>query len=150
MHPEEDASGNGSLMRLSPVPAALHQNPAAAIEAASLQSRITHSSPLCVDSCTLATAYMIGFYHSEAETAKARKEAILNPDFTPFTDGTPIPLKDDRLKDLHKRHPYKDRNVDDVETSGFVLATLESALWALWHGNTFEEVSSQGLLQSQC
>jgi ADP-ribosyl-[dinitrogen reductase] hydrolase len=140
MHPERDASGNGSLMRLSPVPAALHRNPAAAIETASLQSRITHSSPLCVDSCVLATAYMIGFYHAEASTANERKQAVLNPDFTPFTDGTPIPLESDELKDLHKWHAYKGKDESDIDTSGFVLSTIEAALWALWHGNTFEEV----------
>lgn len=139
IHPEEESSGNGSLMRLSPVPAALHRRPAEAIEAASLQSRITHSSPLCIDSCVLAAAYMIGFYHAEADTAKARKDAVLNPEFTPFADGTPIPLKDQRLKYLHRRHSYKELTKADIDTSGFVLATLQAALWALWHGNTFEE-----------
>ncbi|QRW19438.1 ADP-ribosylglycohydrolase [Rhizoctonia solani] len=139
MNPEIEASGNGSLMRLSPVPAALHRDPFLAIQTASLQSKITHSSPLCVDSCVLATAYMIGFYHAEANTAKERKQVVLNPDFTPFSDGTPIPLESPELMDLHKQHRYKERIVADVETSGYVLHTLEAALWALWHSDTFEE-----------
>lgn len=140
MNPEESASGNGSLMRLSPVPAALHRDPPAAIETALLRSRVTHSSQLCLDACTLATAYIIGFYHAEATTAKERKEVVLNPAFTPFADGRPIPLNEERIKDLHEHHPYKNQSKDDIVTSGFVLATLQSALWALWHGNTFEEV----------
>ncbi|CAE6521913.1 unnamed protein product [Rhizoctonia solani] len=139
MSPEIEASGNGSLMRLSPVPAALHRNPSLAFKTASLQSKITHSSPLCVDSCVLATAYMIGFYHAEANTATKRKQTVLNPDFTPFSDGTPIPLESAELRDLHKRHAYKEKKVADIDTSGYVLATLEAALWALWHSDTFEE-----------
>ncbi|KAF8708295.1 ADP-ribosylglycohydrolase, partial [Rhizoctonia solani] len=139
MNPEIEASGNGSLMRLSPVPAALHRDPFLAIQTASLQSKITHSSPLCVDSCVLATAYMIGFYHAEANTTKERKQVVLNPNFTPFSDGTPIPLESPELMDLHKQHRYKERIGADVETSGYVLHTLEAALWALWHSDTFEE-----------
>ncbi|CAE6399214.1 unnamed protein product [Rhizoctonia solani] len=139
MNPEIECSGNGSLMRLSPVPAALHRDPPLAIKTASLQSKITHASPLCVDSCILATAYMIGFYHAEANTAKERKQVVLSPDFTPFSDGTPIPLESAELRDLHKRQLYKEKNVVDIETSGYVLATLEAALWALWHSDTFEE-----------
>ncbi|CAE6353367.1 unnamed protein product [Rhizoctonia solani] len=139
MNPEIESSGNGSLMRLSPVPAALHRNPSLAIKTASLQSKITHASPLCVDSCVLATAYIIGFYHAEASTARERKQVILNSDFTPFSDGQPIPLESAELRDLHKHHSYKKKNVVDIETSGYVLATLEAALWALWHSDTFEE-----------
>ncbi|KEP53687.1 ADP-ribosylglycohydrolase [Rhizoctonia solani 123E] len=139
MNPEIECSGNGSLMRLSPVPAALHRDPPLAMKTASLQSKITHASPLCVDSCILATAYMIGFYHAEANTAKERKQVVLSPDFTPFSDGTPIPLESAELRDLHKRQLYKEKNVVNIETSGYVLATLEAALWALWHSDTFEE-----------
>ncbi|KAH7339404.1 ADP-ribosylation/Crystallin J1 [Rhizoctonia solani] len=139
MNPEIKASGNGSLMRLSPVPAALHQKPSLAIETASLQSKVTHASPLCVDSCVLATAYMIGFYHAEANTPKERKQVVLSPDFTPFSDGTPIHLESAELIGLHKWHSYKERDVAEVDTRGYVLATLEAALWALWHSDTFEE-----------
>ncbi|KAF8609101.1 ADP-ribosylglycohydrolase [Ceratobasidium sp. AG-I] len=132
-------SGNGSLMRLSPVPAALHHDPAIAIAAASLQSRVTHASPLCVDSCVLATAYMIGFYHAKGESAKERKQAVLSSDFTPFADGSQILLVTSELKAIHELHAYKDKNASDISTDGFVLSTLEAALWALWHGNSFEE-----------
>jgi ADP-ribosyl-[dinitrogen reductase] hydrolase len=139
MNPEIVQSGNGSLMRLSPVPAALHRNPAAAIATASLQSRVTHSSPLCIDSCVLTTAYMIGFYHAKGN-AKERKQMVLNPEFTPFTDGSPIPLVSERIKEVHEQQLYKERETSDVATDGFVVSTLEAALWALWRGSTFEEV----------
>ncbi|KAG8706039.1 hypothetical protein FRC09_002607 [Ceratobasidium sp. 395] len=139
MNPEIVNSGNGSLMRLSPVPAALHHNPAKAIATAKLQSKVTHSSPLCLDACVLATAYMIGFYHAKGN-ARERKQAVLNPDFTPFADGSPIPLVTERVQELHEQGTYKNREVSEVMTDGFVLSTLEAALWALWRGNTFEEV----------
>ncbi|QRW05194.1 ADP-ribosylglycohydrolase [Ceratobasidium sp. AG-Ba] len=131
-------------MRLSPVPAALHQDPMKAIETASLQSKVTHSSPLCVDACVLATAYMIGFYHAKGN-ARERKQAILNPLFTPFADGSPIPLTTQEVRGIHSLGLYKNRTVSDVRTDGFVISTFEAALWALWKGSTFEEVTSPHL-----
>ncbi|QRV76288.1 ADP-ribosylglycohydrolase [Ceratobasidium sp. AG-Ba] len=138
MNPQVVNSGNGSLMRLSPVPAALHQDPMKAIETASLQSKVTHSSPLCVDACVLATAYMIGFYHAKGN-ARERKQAILNPLFTPFADGSPIPLTTQEVRGIHSLGLYKNRTASDVRTDGFVISTFEAALWALWKGSTFEE-----------
>ncbi|KAG8748520.1 hypothetical protein FRC10_003653 [Ceratobasidium sp. 414] len=138
MNPQAVNSGNGSLMRLSPVPAALHHNLAKAIATASLQSRVTHSSPFCIDACVLATVYMIGFYRAEGN-ARERKRAVLNPEFTPFADGSPIPLVTKRVRELHEEGLYKNREESEVKTDGFVLSTLEAALWALWRGNTFEE-----------
>ncbi|KAG8682953.1 hypothetical protein FRC08_014611 [Ceratobasidium sp. 394] len=138
MNPQIINSGNGSLMRLSPVPASLHHNPAKAIATASLQSRVTHSSPLCIDACILATAYMVGFYHAKGN-ARERKRAVLNPEFTPFADGSRIPLVTEEVQELHGEGLYKNRDVSEVMTDGFVLSTLEAALWALWRGDTFEE-----------
>ncbi|KAG9125628.1 hypothetical protein FRC07_006842, partial [Ceratobasidium sp. 392] len=142
-------SGNGSLMRLSPVPAALHRDPAKAIVTASLQSRVTHSSPLCVDACILATAYMIGFYHAKGN-ARERKQTVLNPDFTPFADGSPIRLVTEQVRELHEKGSYKNRQKSEVMTDGFVISTLEAGLWALWRGNTFEEVFTGRLTSFRC
>lgn len=136
-NPQIVNSGNGSLMRLSPVPAALHREPFKAIATASLQSKVTHSSPLCIDACVLATAYTIGLYHAKGN-ARERKEAVLNPDFTPFPDGAPIPLMTEEVRDV-ARGNYKNRSVADVKSDGYVISTLEAALWALWQGSTFEE-----------
>jgi ADP-ribosyl-[dinitrogen reductase] hydrolase len=92
---------------------------------------------------------MIGFYHAEAKTAKERKQAVLNPDFTPFSDGTPIPLESPELTNIHKQQSYKEKKVAEIDTSGYVLATLEAALWALWHSETFEEVGREFLLDQE-
>ena len=67
---------------------------------------------------------------------------MLSSDFTPFADGSQIPLASSELRAIHELHMYKDKKASDISTDGFVLSTLEAALWALWHGNSFEEVSA--------
>lgn len=44
-------SGNGSIMRLGPVPMLLHAHPELAIQVSGESSRTTHASRACVDSC---------------------------------------------------------------------------------------------------
>ena len=45
------SAGNGSLMRLAPVPLVFYQNPKVALEASADSSRITHAVKPAVDAC---------------------------------------------------------------------------------------------------
>jgi ADP-ribosylglycohydrolase len=51
----EKCSGNGSLMRISPVGLMLWREPEAAKQVAREQSRITHPATACMDACALYT-----------------------------------------------------------------------------------------------
>jgi ADP-ribosylglycohydrolase len=51
----ENCSGNGSLMRISPVGLMLWRDPEAAKQVARQQSQITHPATACVDACALYT-----------------------------------------------------------------------------------------------
>ena len=55
------AEGNGSLMRIAPVPALLHRHPALAIDIAARQSQITHNSAAAVDACRYFTGTFVDF-----------------------------------------------------------------------------------------
>src|SRR6185369_17058547 len=53
-------AGNGSLMRLAPVPMFYGANPIRAIEAAADSSRTTHAAPTAVDACRYMAGLIVG------------------------------------------------------------------------------------------
>jgi len=48
---DADSAGNGSLMRLAPVPLFFHRDIEAAMKYSALSSRTTHAEPKCIDAC---------------------------------------------------------------------------------------------------
>lgn len=45
------SAGNGSLMRVAPVPLAYHRDPARAVELSGRSSMTTHALPVYIDAC---------------------------------------------------------------------------------------------------
>ncbi|KZT37630.1 ADP-ribosylglycohydrolase [Sistotremastrum suecicum HHB10207 ss-3] len=126
-------------MRLAPVPVFYHQSPKKALQYTSLQSRITHASPVAVQSCLLASLQIVGFVNSEKDTAKARKEEVLASRFVPKgLEGVDIEISEREIVNLWEGE-WKSNTVDEISTSGFVVHSHEAALWALWNTETFEE-----------
>ncbi|KAG8920134.1 hypothetical protein FRC02_001143 [Tulasnella sp. 418] len=138
-NPTANLSGNGSLMRLAPVPIIYYlRDPLVLFERAAVSSMITHSSSMCIDACVLMSAYMVGFFKAEAyESTEEKKTRVLNGAFA--LDGVPIPLRTPEITSIHREAKYKNLDVSEVRTSGFVVHTLEAALWALWKASTYEE-----------
>ncbi|KAG8875088.1 hypothetical protein FRB97_005398 [Tulasnella sp. 331] len=141
-------AGNGSIMRLAPIPVFFHNATAATLYAeAAISSRITHSALTCVDGCTLMSAYIVGFLQApEGWTVKEKKERVLNRSFglqahddAGGTVVVEIPLQSKSFKEIHGQETYKSKTMAEIETSGFVVHTLEASLWALWKADTFEE-----------
>lgn len=51
----EHSSGNGSLMRITPLGIAMYRDREPALEAARQQSSVTHPAPACAEACALFT-----------------------------------------------------------------------------------------------
>lgn len=165
-HP--NMGGNGSIMRLAPLPVFFWNPslPSELYDAATQSSYITHGTAACVDGCVLMSAIMVGFLRAPEEwSAKEKKEKILNKgfrleDYLPVaapTDsaapdsesdaaaatatGTPLSdrLTSSAIRLVHLQETYKTKTVDEIRCSGFVVHTLEAALWSLWHTETYEE-----------
>jgi ADP-ribosylglycohydrolase len=135
-----NASGNGSLMRLAPVPLLYHHDPLNAMNEAINSSKTTHASLLCLDSCRVYTALIIGALQG------ATKEELLNSDELYVPAGLPndywtpkitSPLEPSVVAVM--TGSYKHRNPPQIKASGFVIETMEAALWAFYHTNSFEE-----------
>jgi len=115
---------SSALRRLAPVPIFSANDPAAAIEAAAESSLTTHGAPEAVDACQLFTHLII-----EAFSAKT-KEAIFES--TPPSDLSPA------IADIAAGN-FKTKEEAQIKGSGYVVQSLEAALWAFWNTSTFRE-----------
>ncbi|HET7389198.1 MAG TPA: ADP-ribosylglycohydrolase family protein [Nitrososphaeraceae archaeon] len=134
---DEYTAGNGSLMRLAPVPLFYANNPEIGIMMSGESSRTTHQAPVAIDACRYLGALTIGLVNGNS-TKKDKKEEILSPFYSPiprYWDRNPVTFE---LIDVINGS-FKRLSPPDIKGSGYVLKTLEAALWAFYCSNTFEE-----------
>ena len=137
---DEYTAGNGSLMRLAPVPLFYANNPELAIMMSGESSRTTHQAPVAIDACRYLGALIIGIVDEKnsKNSNNDKKEEILSPFYSPidgYWDKFPLNPK---LTDVINGS-FKRLNPPGIKGSGYVLKTLEAALWAFYSSNTFEE-----------
>lgn len=121
---ERDA-GNGSIMRLAPVPIFFFPDADAAIEHAAESSRTTHGARECIDACRLLAALIV------RALGGATKEEILDSRGLP-TDLAP------KIAAIAAAG-YRASSEDEVHGTGYVVQSLEAALWCFAQGEDFEE-----------
>jgi len=131
--PTEDyKAGNGSLMRLAPAPLAFAGKPEVAIAIAANSSRTTHGAPECVDSCRYFAGLLL------AAVNGLSKEQILNNEYEPAARcflGEPLAPKVAEVAG----GSFKRKGPPEVRGSGYVIHTLEAALWAFHTTDTFRD-----------
>jgi len=126
------ASGNGSLMRLAPVPLAFAHAPAEAIELSGDSSRTTHGSVIAVDACRYFGGLIAG------AASGASKDALLSYRYAP----APGYWQEHRLCpeiDAVTRGSFKEKQPPEIRGTGYVAQTLEAALWAFHNSADFRE-----------
>src|SRR5687767_10678664 len=74
---EDSTAGNGSLMRLAPVPLFFARDPELAIRMAADSSRTTHGTAMAVDACRWFAGLLVGAVGGVA------KEELLAPSYSP-------------------------------------------------------------------
>lgn len=123
-------AGNGSIMRLAPVPLFYAKDARQAIHMSGESSRTTHGTAACVDACRYLGGLIIGALRDET------KETLLEPRYSPTPGETWAGLQPDiaAVADGSFRH----RMPPDIRGSGYVVQSLEAALWAFHHSSTFE------------
>ena len=120
------SAGNGSIMRLAPVPMAFHRCPDQLDQACIDSSRTTHGAGECLEACVLLGRMI------QRALAGQSKEAILLGD----SDGRG--LQEPRILDL-ARGGYRDRPITAIRGNGYVVHSLEAALWCFWNSSSVEE-----------
>lgn len=126
------SAGNGSLMRLAPVPMYYSATPKEAIALAGESSRTTHALPVTIDACRYYAALIAGALEGRS------KEEILSPYFCPvhaYWEAHPL------CREVHDvaGGSFKDKVPPEIRGRGYVMASMEAALWAFYRGRSFEE-----------
>jgi ADP-ribosyl-[dinitrogen reductase] hydrolase len=133
---DEYTAGNGSIMRLAPVPLFYANDPELGIKFSGESSRTTHQAPVTIDACRYFGALIIGVLDNNNTNDK--KTEILAPFYSPIPNyWNKYPL-DSKLNDIINGS-YKRLNPPAIRGSGYVLNTLEAALWAFYNSQTFEQ-----------
>lgn len=121
-----NSAGNGSLMRLAPAPLAFASDPEKAIFMAGESSRTTHGADECVDACRYFAGLLL------AAISGMSKRAILSNDYEPpikcFLES-PLAPKVGAIAG----GSFAVKEPPQIRGSGYVIHTLEAALWA-FHG----------------
>lgn len=126
-----DMAGNGSLMRLAPIPMAFAHDPQLAVARAAEMSRTTHGAQQAVDACRYYCGLMVGALNG------ATKDQLLGAKFAPLPglwDEAPLApaIEQIALGSFLRREP------PDIRGTGYVVQSLEAALWAFSRGDDFE------------
>jgi ADP-ribosyl-[dinitrogen reductase] hydrolase len=130
------ASGNGSIMRLAPVPiryadlfpGALEQLSTLAAES----SLTTHASAQCLSACRYLTVVLCGLIHG------IDRDQLLAADWEPLRlvcDLEALHPEIDRVA----RGSFRKRQPPEIRGSGYVVESLEAALWAFHGAHNFGE-----------
>ncbi len=124
------AGGNGSLMRLAPIPLAFAGNPAEAIRLAGEMSRTTHASREPVDACRYYTALLVGALRGDP------KEQLLDARYSPTAGAWAQAPLSPRI-DAIAGGSFKLKQPPEIRGRGYVVDALEAALWAFWTTRDF-------------
>ena len=130
--PDPSRSGNGSIMRLAPVSVFFAAEPHTALDACAESSRTTHASPLCIDACRLLGALVLGALDGRP------KEEILAPGFNPvpeYWDKHPLAPA---VREVAEGS-FRTKQPPDIRGTGYVVQSLEAALWAFHHARDFRD-----------
>ena len=122
------SAGNGALMRLAPMVMAYHQNQQEALEMAENHALLTHSDPRCLDANRAYTWFLLRAFQIQD------KPWVLEPGVVKNALKTTHPEIAEVLEGSYRENqpPY-------IKGTGYVVKSLEAALWAFWNSTTFED-----------
>ncbi len=116
------SSGNGSIMRLAPLPIFYQSSISDAIEFAGQSSRTTHGSELCIDACCYLSLVLVHLINGDEKSVFSRVE------YSPNTV---------EVSDI-KSGKFLSKTYKEMTGSGYVIESLESALWCFINTESFE------------
>jgi ADP-ribosylglycohydrolase len=116
--------GNGSLMRLGPVPCFYHIDPKKAAMIAEEQSRTTHASDIAAEACQFLSILLSNLLNGQ-NYHDAKKKALESEWSYPLLSAVD-----------HSFSGYPDAG---ISSGGYVLDTLQAALWAVENAQDFRQ-----------
>lgn len=130
------SSGNGSIMRLAPVPLRYLElfpdRPQQLVRFAAESSLPTHASPQCVSACRYMALVLAGLMHG------LDRGEVLAANWEPL----------EQLRRIEPLHPeveavaagsYRELEPPMIKGNGYVVKSLEASLWAFHDAHDFRE-----------
>ena len=126
------SAGNGSIMRLVPVPLFYGSHPKEAIEKSKDSSKTTHGTGACLDACRYFGGLLFGALNGVS------KEELLEPLYSPIPG---LWEKEPLVSEIEEvaKGSFKKKEPPEIKGTGYVVKSLEAALWAFYKSNSFRE-----------
>jgi len=124
------SAGNGSIMRLAPVPMFFFSDHAAAVHFSGESSRTTHGAAECVDACRL-----FGSMIFKALSGLSKTEVLFGDPFPFASDAPPLAPKIQAIAN----GMYRAKSGETIKGSGYVVESLEAALWCFYQTDSFRD-----------
>ena len=124
------AAGNGSIMRLAPVPMYFKDDAQAAIDYSEESSLTTHGADSCVDACRYFGGLIWAALHG------VDKETLLGEFYSPV-GREKMGLITPEIEEI-AAGSFKTKQPPEIKGTGYVVKSLEAALWAFHHSGDFK------------
>lgn len=129
------ASGNGSIMRLAPVPMRfghLYTTQLAELSRLAEESSLpTHASEQCVSACRYLATVLAALIHGE------HRDDVLSPDWKSLKQLNAIKPLHPLIQEI-AQGSFRQKQPPAIQGSGWVVKSLEASLWAFHDADTFE------------
>jgi len=133
---DDRLSGNGSIMRLAPIPIYFLNLFPESIERLSVyaaeSSLPTHASPKCLSACQYMSLILCGLMSGHD------RDAVLAPDWPPLTELQRVAPLDTAIEEV-AAGSFRSKSPPEIIGSGYVVQSLEAALWAFHDASDFRE-----------
>lgn len=124
-------AGNGSLMRLAPVILYYFGSVKDAIYYAGKSSETTHRAPEAIDSCRFFASLIHGAISGQSKSS-------LLKNYSPYKGAWQERSLAENVKRICSGN-YLEKSIEQIRPSGYVIDTLEAALWCFAKTETFSE-----------
>lgn len=129
---DPESAGNGAIMRLAPVAMRFALDPDRLLEAAIISSRVTHGAATCLDACKLLASILAGLLQGHT------RERVLQAGFK-TADSTWEPGELCPEIEAISHGSYMTKVSPDIRGTGYVVESLEAALWAFHRAEDFRD-----------
>ncbi len=127
---DRKTAGNGSIMRLCPIAMFYRSDYEKLIIKAGISSKTTHAAPQAIDGCKY-----FGLLLGMALNGASKKELLKDLSSSSYWQKDPL---DPELIPIIKGS-FKEKDPPEIKGSGYIIESLEAALWAFHRSSSFEE-----------
>lgn len=121
---EPMSAGNGSLMRLAPVPLFYYPDLETAVHHAAESSRTTHGAEECLDACRYFTGLLFAIFNGEPKDVVLKRPLV-----SPTTPKIQAIANGD----------YLSKPMSAIKGSGYVVDALEASLYCFAKTDTYRD-----------